>query len=97
LYSLVQTIAHLQPLGALHQAVDKFPVNALLHNHATRCRAALASSSEGSPESAFNGKVEVGVVEHDHWILAAQFQRAVLETLGCDPANDATNSRRSRE
>ena len=34
------------------------------------------------PTERLRGKIEVGVVEHDHRVLAAQFQRAVLEALG---------------
>ena len=48
------------------------------------------------PQSAaFDGEVEVGVVQHDHRILAAQFQRAVLEALGGGGANDAADCGRS--
>ena len=48
-----------------------------------------------APDAAFDGEVEVGVVQHDHGILAAQFQRAMLETLRGRGANDAADRGRT--
>ena len=50
-----------------------------------------------APEAAFDGEVEVGVVEDDHGILAAEFERAMFETLGGDAADDAADGGRSGE
>ena len=78
---LIQTIADLQSLGAVDIAIDEFAVHALLHDDATGGRAALAGRTKCAPESAFDGEIEIRVVEHDHRILAAEFQRAMLETF----------------
>ncbi len=93
--ALVQTVADLQAPGAIDVALHKFGIHALLDNDAAGGGAALAGGSEAAPDAAFDGKVEVGVVQHDHWILAAQFQRAMLETLGGGGADDAADRGRS--
>src|SRR5271165_1572382 len=46
---------------------------------------------------AIEGEVEVGVVEHDHGILATEFERAMLETFCGDAADDAAHGGRSGE
>src|SRR5207302_2934125 len=78
-------------------ALDKFTIDAFLHDDPAGRGAALASRAEPPPEAAFNGEVEIGVVEHNHRILATQFERAVLETLGGDAADDAAHRGRSRQ
>ena len=87
--ALVEPVADLQLLGALHQRIDELLVHALLHDDAAGRGAALAGGAERSPQRAFQRQLEVGVVEHDHRILAAQLQRAVLEGLRRFLADDA--------
>ena len=53
--------------------------------------AALAGGAEGSPERAFNGEVEVGVVEDDHGVLSAHFQGTGLEVGGGGLSDDAAD------
>ena len=93
--ALVDTVANFQPLGALDVALHKFRVDAFLHDDAAGRGAALAGGAEAAPDAAFDGKIEVGVVQHDHGILAAQFQRAMLEALGGGGANDAPDCGRT--
>ena len=95
LHGFVEAVADFQFLGAVDEALDEFAIHAFLHDDAAGRSAALAGGAERSPERAFDGEIEVGVVEHDHGILAAEFQRAMLETLGGDAADDAAYSRRS--
>src|SRR5207249_1162869 len=81
LHGFVEAVADLQLLGAVHVALDEFAVDAFLHDDAAGGGATLAGGAEASPESAFNGEIEVGIVEDDHRILAAEFERAMLEAL----------------
>ena len=95
LHRFIQPVADFQFRGALHVAIHKLFINALLHNDAAGGGAALAGGTEAAPEAAFNGEVEIGIIEHDHRILAAQFERAVLKTFRRNAADDAAHRRRS--
>src|SRR5205085_8603714 len=53
-------------------------VDALLDDDAARGGAALAGGAEGRPEDAVDGQVEVGVVEDDDRVLAAELEMDVL-------------------
>ena len=79
----VEAVADFDLLGAGDEVIDKFAIHALLHDDAAGRGAALSGGAECAPEAAFNGEIEVGIVEHNHRILAAEFERAMLETLGC--------------
>src|SRR5205085_1135412 len=68
-----------QALRAVDQAVDEAVVDAGLRDHAARCGAALARRAVRRPEDRADGEVEVGVVEHDDGVLAAELQVRVLE------------------
>ncbi len=70
LHGFIEAVADFQFLRAVHVALDELPVDALLHDDAAGRGATLAGGAEASPESAFDGEVEVGVVEDDHGILA---------------------------
>jgi len=90
----IQTIADLQRLRALHVLFDEFAVDAFLHNNPAGRGAALASGSKASPQSAFNREVEVGVVELNHGILAAELERTMFEALGRGRPHDAPDRAR---
>ena len=90
---LVEPITDLDLLRARHKVLDKLPVYALLHDDAAGRGAALSGGTERAPESALNGQFEVGVIEHDHGILAAEFERAVLEALGRGRAHNLADRR----
>src|SRR6266852_2871175 len=75
----------------MHVAFDEFVVDTLLHDDATGRGAALAGGAESAPESAFDGEVEVGIVEHDHGVLAAEFQGTMLKGFGGGGADDAAH------
>src|SRR5580700_5762520 len=97
LYGFIQTVADLQGFGAFHVAFDEIAVDALLHNDPAGRSATLTSGSKASPQPAFNREIEVGVVEHDHRILAAEFERTMFEALGSGRAHNASHSRRARQ
>src|SRR5271157_858503 len=89
----VEAVAYFQLFRASYVALDEFAVNAFLDDDAAGGGATLAGGAESAPEAALDGEVEVGVVEHDHGILAAECERAVFETLGRDAADDAADGR----
>src|ERR1017187_82936 len=93
----VEAVADFQFLRARDVALDELAIDALLHDDAAGRGATLAGGAESAPEAAFDGEVEVGVVEDDHGILAAEFERAVFESLGRDAAYDAADGGRSGE
>src|SRR5580698_2105697 len=82
----VEAVADFQMPGKFDITLDELAVDAFLDDDATGCGAALAGGTESTPEAAFDGELEVGVVEHDHGILAAEFERTMFEALGCDLA-----------
>jgi len=96
-HRLVEAVADFDFPGAGDELVDELAVDAFLHDDAAGRGAALSGGAEGAPEAAFDGEVEVGVVEHDHGILAAEFERAMFEALGGRRAYDSADRRRAGE
>src|SRR4029077_4733945 len=94
---LVETIADLDFLRARDEVIDELVVNAFLNDDAAGRGAALSGGAESAPESALDSEFEVSVVEHDHRILAAEFERTVLEALGARGPHDSAYRRRARE
>ncbi len=56
-------------------------VDLLLDDHAAGSGTALARGSERRPEDAFDGEVEIGVLQDDDPVLAAELEVDVLETI----------------
>src|SRR4029077_40869 len=81
LHSFVEAVSDFQFSGSINKTFDKVSVNAFLHDDATGRGATLTGRAEGAPQSAFDGKVEIGVIEDDHGVLAPQFKRAMFETF----------------
>jgi hypothetical protein len=65
----------LHPFG---QSGDESIVDAFGNDEPRRRRAALAGREERAVGRAFDGDGEVGIVEHDEWILAAHFELEFL-------------------
>src|SRR3954471_16293718 len=78
--SFVKTIADPKFFRALNQAADELAIDAFLRNDSAGRGAALAGCAKGSPERALDCQIQIRVIEHDHGILAAQFQRTMLKT-----------------
>ena len=53
--------------------------------------AALAGGGERAPQRAFERQLEIGIVEHNHRIFAAEFERAVLKAFRRSRSNCAAN------
>src|SRR5690606_7572332 len=77
-----QRIANLQGGRTLRKGVDEPVVNAAFHDEAGRSRTALAGRIKRSVDGAFDGGIEVGIVEHDERVLAAHFKLDLAGALG---------------
>ena len=70
----VHGIAHAQLLGSLDELGDELVVERLVDEDPAGSRAHLAGVEEAAPEGALDGGVDVGIVEHDQRVVAAQLQ-----------------------
>src|SRR4051794_14857422 len=68
-----------------------------MQNDSAGGSATLAGSAEGSPENALDCQVEIRIVENDHRVLAAHFQRTMLEAAGGDFTDHASYFARAGE
>jgi hypothetical protein len=66
----------------LAQAFDEALVDAVLHVQAAGRGAVLPGVVEAEGADAFDGGIDVGIVEHDHRGLAAQFHVHALHAVG---------------
>ncbi len=76
---LVQSVADLELFSPFDKPFREVLRNALLQQDAAGGGAALAGGAEGAPERAVEREIEIGVVEHDHGVLAAHLKRHLLE------------------
>ena len=82
--------ARQQPLGERLQ-------HGALHEHAARRRALLAGARQRGDRDLLGGVVEVGVVEHDARVLAAELELHLDQPLGADHRQLASDLGRARE
>ena len=75
----IEPVAQFERPCPLRKAIEKFPVDFRVDRNAAGSRAALPAGSKAAPHRAFHGEFQVGVVHHDHNILAAHFEVARLE------------------
>ena len=66
--------AHLQVLDVTHDGVDELVVDRFERVHPLDGHTRLAGIEERAPDRGVGGQVDVGVLEHDQRILAAEFQ-----------------------
>src|SRR5690606_659412 len=76
--AVIVPIAQLEFFRLLDESIHKFIMDAVLKDQAACCRAALARGPKGAPEYALEGKIEVGIVQHDLRILAPHLHREAL-------------------
>ncbi|NSX89162.1 helix-turn-helix transcriptional regulator [Agrobacterium tumefaciens] len=74
--------ANAHGVDAIRQLLRKGVINAGLHQNPVGADAGLATVAEFRNQRAFNGKIEIGIVEHDEGRIAAQFQRQALDAVG---------------
>ena len=78
----IVAVADPQGRGPGHEALDERVVQRAVHVDPLDARADLAAVREGAPERALDGAPEIGVVEHEHRILATELERHGAEPLG---------------
>ncbi len=83
-----------QPLGELG---DELVVDRLVHDRGAQRRAALTGGAEAAEQGALDGQVDVGVVHHDHRVLAAELQARRLQVAPTQAADLATDRARAGE
>ena len=77
--------------------VHELVVDRLVHDRRAQRRAALARGAEAAEQGALDGEVDVGVVHHDHRVLAAELQARRLQVTPAEPADLAADGRRPGE
>ena len=86
----VETDTQPQRRGCPGQPPGELVVEAVVDVDALQADAQLAGAGEAAADGAVHRRVEVGVVEDDHRVLAAEFQRAAHQPLrgfrGDEPA-----------
>ena len=88
---LIQSIPDPQLARAFDKAIHKVVINTFFDDDAAGCGAALSSRAERAPQRAFERQLEIGIVEHNHRIFAAEFERAVLKAFRRSRSNCAAN------
>ena len=89
--------AHLQVLDVTHHGGDELVVDRFEHVHPLDGHARLAGVEERAPYRGVGGQVDVGVLEHDHRVLAAEFQADRGEPAGGALGDLRTGGRRAGE
>src|SRR5882762_7023052 len=90
--SWVEAIADFQFFGAGYQTRSEFAVHGFVNGDAAGCSTTLTGGAEAAPDCAVDREVEIGVVHHDDYVLAAHFEAAMFE-FGCAGFGDqATDS-----
>jgi hypothetical protein len=79
---IVQRVADLQPPDPFDQPGVKFIGDALLHQQPAGGGAAFAVQRIDHEDHGIQRAVQVGILEHDHRVLAAQFEMHPLQRVG---------------
>ena len=82
---------------ASHQRPQEVVVDLPVQDQPAGGGAALAGGAERAPEHALERQVEVGVVHHDHRVLAAHLERQPLVHPAADLADAGAGLRRAGE
>ena len=83
LYTVFNARTNLHCLNALYETLAEFISNIFMHNNTVCCGASLADIAELRRENSFNSFIEVCVIEHDQWRIAAEFHRRAQDVLCC--------------
>src|SRR5207302_1377410 len=79
---LVEAITRLELRRARDKLLQERVVGALLDVKPLRGKTLLAAVEEAADRDRAGGTFEVGIVEHDAWIAAAELERDLLQGLG---------------
>ena len=86
-----------QPCGFFGQRLDEPTMHRPVQQVDRRRGTDLPGIAEACVHCVGGGAVDVGVVEHDHRVLAAQFQHHRLDPLGRGPVDSPPGGNRSGE
>ena len=93
----VHAIADAQLARLLAARIQERGVQTLMHVAAFDRQAGLAGVHERSPNRAARGDLDVGIFEHQHGVLAAQFEHHRKQAFGGDLRDSAAGGDASRE
>src|SRR5437879_3632298 len=79
---LVEPITRLELRRARDELLQERVIGALLNVKPLRGKTLLAAVEEAADRDRAGGAFEVGIVEHDAWIAAAELERDLLQGLG---------------
>ena len=83
--------------GAASSLRDELVVDRLVDDRGAQRRAALARRAEAAEQRALDREVDVGVVHHDHRVLAAELQARRLQVAAAQRADLGADRARARE
>ena len=93
---VLHRVADRRAAQALVEPADELVVHARLDDRGSERRAALAGGAEAREQRALDREVEVGVVHHDHRVLAAELEARRLQVAAAERADLAPPPRKSR-
>ena len=86
-------IAHFHQLHLGFQQTHKFRVNFAIHYHAVYRQADLPLMQEATKGRRRSGLIYIGISQHDHHVVATQFQNGFFHVLAGDPAHMLAGAR----
>src|SRR5262249_25002311 len=93
----IEPIANTERTGSCGELLQKYVVDFLMHDDTARRGTTLTACAESTPQTAFDGKLELRVVHDDDDVLAAHLEVVFLERR-CRILIDETADRcRARE
>ena len=78
-HAVLEAVADLEQLDFGGEFLHELLVDAFLHINAVGADAGLAGIAVFARHRAFDGRVDVGIVEHDKGCIAAEFERQFLD------------------
>ena len=96
-HPVFHTIAHLQVNRCGHQLLCEFVVDAFLHKNSIGAHTSLARIAKFANHCACDSGIEIRVVKHDEWCIAAELHRCSLNRCRTIGHEFLAYLRRSRE
>ena len=93
---VLRRVADRRRAQALVEPAHELVVDGLVHDRRAERRAALAGRAEAAEQRALDREVDVGVVHHDHRVLAAELQARRLQVAAAQLADPRADRARSR-
>ena len=90
-------VTDLERAGSGDDAFDELLADLAAYVGTLDTGAGLSRVGEAAPDRTGDGEVDVGVLEHEHRILAAEFEHAALHQLGAFLADLVADRNRSGE